>query len=123
MTYNGAADGNTAAALTHVGTIDDAVVVHFFSAYRDTFGQVQSTDANGVLLWQNNATPPVQQASATAGMGFAPVMRNMTDAETWEKYTQGIAEGTAALVQRYLEKQALAAALSLLPNVTVTQQS
>ena len=121
MIYNGAADGNTSATLTHIGNVDDAVVAHFFDAYRANFGQIQDKDANGVLLWLD--TNNVQQAGAAPQFGLRPKMRDMTDAETWEKYTQGIAAGTAALVQRYLQQLVVAQAMAAIPNVTVNQQS
>ena len=104
MSLTGIIDG-TQQTIDAAATLDDATMPYFFAAYRHVYGQVPDTNPDG--------SPKLD----TQGH---PVMRDMTDAETFAKYAAGISAGTLANVQSYLREQAAAAAAAAVPTIAVT---
>ena len=84
---------------TRSAEIADAIMPYFFAAYRATYGQVESGEFD-----ENQR----------------PVMRDMTDVETFAKYAAGISNGSVANVQNYVREQVRAAADAAVPSITVT---
>lgn len=107
LSYTGPADGQASVSLQHTGSTPDAQVPSFFAAYRDAYG----TFFDNVLK--------VVTKSATDSTGAANAQA--TDAQVFERYAQGIADGTATQVTRYLQQQAAAAAIAQVPAAMVTQ--
>lgn len=95
MTLEATIDG-TSQTISKSATIDDAVMPHFFDAYRNSYGEIN------------------------AGTEEAPLMRPMTDAETFAAYAGGIAAGSVANVQSFVRAQALAVAEASIPQIEVT---
>lgn len=95
MELTGVIDGKKQ-TIAAEATIDDAVLPHFFDAYRRNYGQVND------------------------GTVEEPKMRDMTDAETFQVYAKGIANGTIAQVQMHLRAKAHEEAEAAIPEITVT---
>lgn len=107
MTYTGPADGAPSATLSHVGTVPDTLMSYFFAFYRTVYGNYFD---NVLQNMTHSATDSVGKDNAVA-----------TDAQVYEEYCQGVANGTAANVQRFVEEQAKSAALAQVQSIIVTQ--
>lgn len=81
--------------VSRLATIDDAVMPHFFDAYRDSYGEIN------------------------IGSEETPSMRPMTDEETFATYATGIANGSVTNVQGFVRAQAHAAAETQIPVIEV----
>lgn len=85
--------------LTRGATIDDSLMPYFFACYRASYGQVDSGKVDD---------------------NKQPIMRDMTDEETFAKYAGGISNGTLANVQSFVRDQATKAALAQVPTIAIT---
>lgn len=79
--------------ISRSATIEDAIMPHFFETYRAAYGQIEEGDP--------------------------PVLRDMTDEETFVKYSAGISAGTVANVKSHLREIAMKAAVAGIPNIDV----
>lgn len=109
LSYTGPADGQPSLTFTHVGTVPDAMAPSFFLCYRQTYGNY----FDNLLL---AVTPNAKDGSGAPN-------QVATDAQIFDAYAMGIANGTAANTTNYLKQQATAAALAQVAAATVTQQS
>ena len=82
MSYQGPADGQANVNLTHSGTIPDAMAPNFFACYRDAYGNYFDEITGTVTKDAKNSTGTDNPVA--------------TDAEIYERFAQGIAEGVAA---------------------------
>lgn len=98
MTFTGPLDGAVKTAVKS-GDIPDEMLPYFLAYYRGVYGQVDSgeVDADG-----------------------RPVLRDMTDEETFAAYSRGIRVGTLANVRRFVEEQVVQAARANVPDVDIT---
>lgn len=107
MTYNGPADGQVAAAITHTGTVPDAAAPTFFACYRQRYGKFFDATLKMVTNQQNDGTG---KPNALA-----------TDAQIFERHTQFIAALMAQDVNAFATQQAQAQAAAGVPQVAVVQ--
>ncbi len=99
MQFEGLVDGSDQVVSGSV-VADDGVVGQFFDCYRAAYGRIQDgVDAGG-----------------------KPILRDMTDKETFERFAAGLASGVLANVRRYVETQAVEAAKAALPAVEYTPE-
>jgi len=113
MTYTGPADGQASVTFTHTGTIPDAIAPNFFACYRAAYRNYYDEVANKVT--PNATQPDPGTPGATINNPVA------TDAEIYERFAQGIAEGVAAQCTMFMKAQARAQAEAQVEAAIVTQ--
>jgi len=107
MSYSGPADGQPSVSFTHTGTIPDAMAPNFFACYRAAYGN-----------YFDNVTQTVTANAKDANGADNAVA---TDAQIYEKFAQGIADGVAAQCTMYMKAQARAQAEAQVEAALVTQ--
>lgn len=85
--------------ISRSATIEDAAMPYFFNCYRNSYGQVDSGEVD-----ENKQ----------------PILRDMTDEETFKKFATGFANGSLANVQSFIRAEAVKQVEASLPNVEVT---
>jgi hypothetical protein len=114
MTYSGPADGQTSLTFSHSGTIPDAVAPSFFAFYRDALGNYFDAVANA---------PTKEPVGPTVNGQPGQPNAVATDAQIYEAFASATASSVAAMVTRFMQDQAAAAARAQIAAAMVTKTS